>query len=74
MISIVEKIEFDGAKLKELRGSKSQASIAKLVGISRQALRQIENGETKPSADTLVRLCAILNISITDLSKNLPCV
>ncbi len=69
MTSVIEQIEFDGAKIRELRGSRSQSDVAKSVGISRQALNQIEQGETKPSADTLLRLCSVLKIELSDLCK-----
>lgn len=70
MTETVENLEFDGIKLKDARQGKSMSEVASAVGISRQALMQIEQGVTKPSADTLVKLCAVLNISISDLTKN----
>ena len=70
MIETINKLEFDGSKLKEARKDRTMSDIAKAVGISRQSLMQIEQGITKPSADTLVKLCAALNLSISDLTKN----
>lgn len=69
MLELLDKLEFDGLRLKEARGEKSMSQIAETVGISRQALMQIEQGKTKPSADTLVKLCATLNIPISELTK-----
>ncbi len=70
MTETVVNLEFDGVKLKEARQGKSMSEIAAAIGVSRQALMQIEQGTTKPSADTLVKLCAVLNVSISDLTKN----
>lgn len=70
MTETIELLKFNGEKLKEARGGKSMSDTAKAIGITRQALMQIEQGKTKPSADTLVKLCAFLNISIFDLTKS----
>jgi Predicted transcriptional regulators len=70
MIETTENLEFDGTKIRQARGARSMTEVAEAVGISRQALMQIEKGDTKPSADTLVKLCAVLNIQISDLTKN----
>ncbi len=69
MAETVELV-FDGSRLKDARKERSMSEIAKAVGITRQSLMQIEQGLTKPSADTLVKLCAVLNLNISDLTKN----
>lgn len=69
MTDVIAEIEFDGSKIAEARGSKTQTELAAEIGISKQALWQIENGKTKPQADVLVRICAALNIPIDQLAK-----
>jgi len=58
-----------GKKIKELRTKKgiSQQRLAELLGVSRPAISQIENGERKVSADELDWLARIFNISVNSL-------
>jgi len=58
-----------GRKIKELRTKKgiSQQRLAELLGVSRPAISQIENGERKVSADELDWLAKIFNISVNSL-------
>lgn len=58
-----------GEKIKGLRTSEelSQQKLAELLGISRPALSQVENGKRKVSAEELDRLAKIFNISMNSL-------
>lgn len=58
-----------GEKIKKLRTKTgiSQQRLAELLGVSRPAISQIENGERKVSADELDRLTKIFNISVNSL-------
>jgi len=58
-----------GGKIKTLRTKVgiSQLRLAELLGISRPAVSQIENGERKVSAAELERLAEIFNISVNSL-------
>jgi len=58
-----------GEKIKELRTKAgiSQQRLAELLGVSRPAISQIENGERKVSVDELDRLAKIFNISVNSL-------
>lgn len=58
-----------GEKIKELRtkAGTSQQRLAELLGVSRPAISQIENGERKVSVDELDRLAKIFNISVNSL-------
>jgi transcriptional regulator with XRE-family HTH domain len=68
MAESVSEIEFDGTRITEARGERTLEEVADACGISRQALWQIERGHTKPSADVLVRLCRVLDMSVTELT------
>lgn len=58
-----------GKRIRELREmlGLSQQDLARRLGTSRPAISQIENGERKVSADELITLSAILNISVENL-------
>ena len=58
-----------GEKIRELRTTRgiSQQRLAELLGVSRPAISQIENGERKVSVDELDRLAKIFNISVNSL-------
>lgn len=58
-----------GKRIREFREREavSQEKLAKLIGVSRPALSQIENGERKVSADELVALAGIFNVSVERL-------
>lgn len=55
-----------GDRIKQLREKLdfSQAKLAKMMGIPRSAISQIESGERKIATDEMVRLSEIFNISI----------
>ena len=58
-----------GGKIKALRTKVgiSQLRLAELLGVSRPAISQIENGERKVSAAELERLAEVFNVSINSL-------
>ena len=42
----------------------SQERLAKLVQVSQPSIAEIESGRKKPSVDVLMRICAVLDISL----------
>ena len=42
----------------------SQERLAKLVQVSQPFITEIESGRKKPSVDVLMRICAVLDISL----------
>ena len=42
----------------------SQERLAKLVQVSQTFIAEIESGRKKPSVDVLMRICAVLDISL----------
>ena len=42
----------------------SQERLAKLVQVSQPFVAEIESGRKKPSVDVLMRICAVLDISL----------
>ncbi len=52
-----------GKRIKDLRGKIPQEQCAKDLGISRGALSFYENGERKPDAEILVRMCEYFKVS-----------
>ena len=42
----------------------SQEMLAKLVQVSQPFIAEIESGRKKPSVDVLMRICAVLDISL----------
>lgn len=55
-----------GQKIRDLRTSHhfSQADLAELIDVSTNYIGQIERGDRKPSLETLVSLCNVLNTSM----------
>lgn len=45
----------------------SQAQLAKLCGVTQQAIQKIEKGTGKPSFDTLMKLAEALGVTVNDL-------
>lgn len=45
----------------------SQAELAKAVGVSRQTVNMIENGDYNPTVALCVRLCKVLDVTLNDL-------
>jgi DNA-binding XRE family transcriptional regulator len=67
-----QKIEFDGAKLADLREERgfSQAEVARHVGIRPQSLCGIEKNKHNPSAVTLMKLCLLFNVNPQDFVRS----
>lgn len=63
------KLKINSAKLKEARGERSAKAVAKALGISRQHLWRIEEGEQTPGADVLARLCWLYDLKISDITN-----
>ena len=42
----------------------SQERLAKLVQVSQPFIAEIESGRKKPSVDVLMRICAVLDVSL----------
>ncbi|WP_297289465.1 helix-turn-helix domain-containing protein [uncultured Flavonifractor sp.] len=42
----------------------SQGKLAQLVQVSQPFIAEIESGRKKPSVDVLMRICAVLDISL----------
>lgn len=57
-------------KLRLLRGNRSQASIAKEIGITRQMLGAIESGERTPSLELANRIAVFYGVSIEEVFFN----
>lgn len=60
------QMELNRAKLKSERKSKriTQEKLAEDIGGSVRNIRYIENGTTKPSYDTLQRICNVLELTV----------
>jgi len=54
-----------GAKIRDMRAAKSltQEIFAEKIGISTRSMSFIETGKTFPTANTIVRICNILNVA-----------
>ena len=50
--------------IREKRKGLSQERLAKLVQVSQPFIAEIESGRKKPSVDVLMRICAVLDISL----------
>ncbi len=45
----------------------SQAELAKAVGVSRQTVNMIENGDYNPTVALCIKICRALGVSLNDL-------
>ncbi len=56
-------------KLKEARLAKnlSQADLAKIIGVSRQTINMIENGDYNPTIALCIKICKALDKTLNDL-------
>jgi transcriptional regulator with XRE-family HTH domain len=52
--------------VREKRGL-SQRELAAAVGISQPAIAQIENGQTQPTLNNLVKIAEVLQVSLCEL-------
>src|SRR5690349_8107394 len=57
---------FEGSRLREAREARglSAASLAEVVGISRQVISQYEHGQTAPTPDNLYLIAGTLNLPV----------
>lgn len=56
-----------GAKLKALRGSKTQMEVAEALGISKSALAMYERDERTPRDEVKIRMARYFNQSVQDI-------
>ncbi|MHA6259259.1 helix-turn-helix transcriptional regulator [Sporosarcina sp. CAU 1771] len=56
-------------RLKAARATKdlSQAKLANAVGVTRQTMNAIENGDYNPSLNLCIAICKALNLTLNDL-------
>lgn len=50
-------------RLKEIRGGKSQADVARLLGVKQQNWARWENGVVFPGAETIHHICSTFHVS-----------
>lgn len=55
--------------MKELREQfkLSQLTLAQKVGVSRQTIISVENGDYNPSLDLCIKICKTLEVTLNDL-------
>jgi len=53
-----------GAKIRQVRGTTTQADFAKLFGITRADVSKIERGENRPTAELLYNICLKHHLSL----------
>ncbi|WP_268891294.1 MULTISPECIES: helix-turn-helix transcriptional regulator [Erysipelothrix] len=55
--------------MKALRKAKnlSQIDVANAVGVSRQTIISVENGNYNPTLDLCIRICKLLDVTLNDL-------
>lgn len=69
-------ISIDGAKLKTAReradGGRgiTQETAGLAVGVGKAAISKYERGSTMPSGEILVRLCALYEIEVSQITKD----
>lgn len=56
-------------RLKAARAAKdlSQAKLADAVGVTRQTMNAIENGDYNPSLNLCIAICKVLGLTLNDL-------
>ncbi len=54
-------------KLKALRGERSQAEVASLLGVTRQMLSALETGNRTPSLELAKRIAELYGVSIEEV-------
>ena len=59
-------------RLKAARAAKdlSQEELAKTVGVSRQTINAIENGDYNPTIKLCIAICKALDVTLNDLFWN----
>lgn len=56
-----------GERLKALRGKRTQAEIADIIGVTPVAISQYENGDRMPSDDVKIKLSALYRRSVSTI-------
>jgi len=56
-----------GEKLRKLRGNRSQAEIAELLGVSTSAISMYELGERVPRRETMKAISRLFDVSVEEL-------
>ncbi|CAM3573018.1 helix-turn-helix transcriptional regulator [Erysipelothrix anatis] len=61
--------DIKNSKIKALRKAKnlSQIDVANAVGVSRQTIISVENGNYNPTLDLCIRICKLLDVTLNDL-------
>ena len=56
-------------KMRQARLNKilSQAELAKIIGVSRQTINMIENGDYNPTIGLCCKICKVLDCTLNDL-------
>lgn len=56
-------------KMKQARTDKglSQAELAKMIGVSRQTINMIENGDYNPTIALCIKLCRVLEKTLDEI-------
>lgn len=71
MSNIIDKdgLQMTNSKLKLTRTASglSQAELAKRVGVSRQTINMIENGDYNPTIGLCIRICQVLGKTLDEL-------
>lgn len=55
------------ARLRALRGNRSQAEVAKILGLSQQKWQRIESGKNEPNLTLLVKMSVLLGMPVATL-------
>lgn len=58
-------------KIERIKKEVSQEKLAELSGLHRTTLGTIENGKTSPTLDSIAKIAKALNVSLSDLLKNI---
>ncbi len=61
------KMENMKMKLARVEAKLSQDALAKLIGVSRQTINMIEQGEYNPSLQLCIKICKALNKTLDQL-------
>lgn len=65
-------VNIKNIKMKKLREqlNLSQLSLSKKVGVSRQTIISVENGNYNPTLKLCIKICKELNVTLNDLFWN----
>lgn len=56
-----------GTRLKELRGSKTQAEVAKAIGVSQPAIALYETGDRIPQDDVKIKIANFFGVTVESI-------